>query len=268
MDITGYISEVTNVRSFPSDIDDTDEYFLFLILNKGLTSAYQIFSRLKAENTHMAYKNVHRRIRNLFESNLIEEIKTEGGFKHGARNYKLTTRGLVYLFSELGAPYSSNILLSYMDNILFTTFVDPCFERRTIRSATYSLSRLIENYLEECCRMTRYALEWMVDYSYPDMQPRELLETAPIEVLRYQLNWHIRSFILKTTMMKDNFIDWRQWTGRPLGSRTLHCIANDRMDTFLLLSQDRKFVRAAEEIKEQFSEGFSKLVDFKKNKSK
>ena len=218
----------------------------------------------------MAYKNVHRRIRYLFELNLIEEIKKDGGFKHGAINYKLTTRGLVYLFSELGfnAPSSSKIVLSYMDNILFTTFLDPYFERRTIRSATYSLSRLIENYLNECSQMTRYALESMVYYSYPDMQPSDLWDAPPIQVLEYQLNWHIQSFILKTAIMKDDFVDWRnleRLTERPFGSRKIHCIANDRIDTFALLSGDKKFMKALEEIEDEFSEGFNKLVEFKKN---
>jgi hypothetical protein len=269
----GYIHDIIKVSSFPSNIDDTDELFLFYIL-EGLTNAYQIFSKLKGENVYRAYKNVHRRIKKLFESNLIEEVKTESGFKHGARNYRLTTRGLVYIFSELGTPYSTNIFLPYLENVLFRTLLYPCFERSTIKSATYSLSRLIGNYLEECCRTTRYTLEEMTDYVNPAMESRELLDSIPIKILQYQLNWHIKSFILKAAILTEDLIDWRNFaelsTAKSFSSTgKLRCIANDRVDTLTLLSGDKKFMKALEEIEGQFSKGYDKLIELKnKKKSK
>jgi hypothetical protein len=75
MTMPGYIHDIIKVSSFPSNIDDTDELFLFYIL-EGLTNAYQIFSKLKGEDVYRAYKNVHRRIKKLFESNLIEEASS------------------------------------------------------------------------------------------------------------------------------------------------------------------------------------------------
>lgn len=267
-----YILEVTKIKSIPIlIIDDIDQQFLWYIL-RGQTSAYKIFSILKIRSP-MAYKNVHSRIKNLFNLNLIEEIKTEGGFKHGAINYKLTTRGLVCHFSEIGSPHEGNIFLSYSENTLFKTFLYPYFERNTIKSATYSLSRLIASYLEQCCQMTRYALEMLVYYIDPDIKSTEVVELPPIIVLQFQLNWHIKSFLLKTAIMTEDVIDWRYF-GQQVSARysqskgSIRCTANDRVETFTLLSGDKKFMKALEEIEEQFSEGYNKLIELKNKKKK
>ena len=106
-------------------IETGDEIYLHWILD-GHTSAYKIWLVHKKEYGPIAYKNVHRRIKKLFNANLIEDVKIEGGFKHGARNYKLTTRGLVYIFGELLIPRNiTNILLIYPYNILFAAFLYP-----------------------------------------------------------------------------------------------------------------------------------------------
>jgi hypothetical protein len=216
MDILEYIFEITEPTQI-HNIGQSEEVFLEFIL-EGTTSPYQIFSRLKKEEAmpRLAYKNVHRRIKKLLDLNMIEEIKTEGGFKHGARNFRLTTRGIIYTFTELGAPPKSNMLLSYYsENTLFKTFLYPYFEANTIKSATYSLFRLIENYLEECCRITRYALEWQTGYADlidPKTTRGDILDSPPIQILQYQLNWHIQSFILKLSIMTEDIIDWHNYT--------------------------------------------------------
>jgi hypothetical protein len=82
------------IRDLPRDktyrISDLDVIFLQFI-REGITSAYQIFSKLKKEEDlpPVSYKNVHRRIQKLLDSNMIEEVKTQHGFKHGARNFRL-----------------------------------------------------------------------------------------------------------------------------------------------------------------------------------
>jgi hypothetical protein len=157
--------------------------------------------------------------------------------------------------------------------MLFRTFLYPYFERNTIKAATYSLSRLIENYLEECCQITRYALEMVVDYVEPDMKSSELLESSPIIILQYQLNWHIKSFILKTAIMTEDLIDWRnlaeQGTEHPFSPKgVIRCIANDRIKTFALLSDDKKFMKALEEIEKQFSESYNNIIELKNKKGK
>jgi hypothetical protein len=268
MDILEYIYEVIKIKSIPLGLDNVDEIFLFHIL-EGHTSAYQIYLILEKG---IAYKNVHRRIKRLFEANMIEEVETKGGFKHGAKNYKLTTRGLVYLFAELVIPDIGNISLTYSENILFRTFLYPYFERNTIKSATYSLLRLLENYVVDCCQMTRYALDIMVTYLSPediDIKSSEFVDSPPINKLQFQLNWHIRSFLLKIPSMKDEIVDWRYLTNQTAENRfpsqdNIICTANDRIETFFLLSKDKKFMNALQEIERDFHEGYHKLVELKK----
>jgi hypothetical protein len=277
MDTLGYIFEI-----FPPDkryrISDLDVIFLQFI-REGTTSAYQIFSRLKKEQFPVSYKNVHRRIQKLFDSNMIEEIKTQYGFKHGARNFRLTTRGLVYVFSEVVHPTKLKILLSYYyDNTLFRTFLYPILEANTIKSATYSLSRLIENYLEECCSITRYALDRMTKYVkdvYPGDPYRtqvEIRAMPPIRVLEYQLNWHVQSFILKLAFMTNDVIDWWWIPSQHVNAESrrrfssmekIRCMANDKMETYALLANDKKFMKALGIVEKRFSAGYNTIIDLK-----
>jgi hypothetical protein len=153
--------------------------------------------------------------------------------------------GLVYFFSVSGAHHILNTVSSYSKNILFRTFLYPYFERNTIKEATYSLSKLIGNYLEECSQLTRYALDELADYIEPDAKLDDLLHTPPIAILQYQLNWHMKSFLLKTAIMTEDLIDWRHYNlqlieQHPLTGK-IRCIANDRQYTFALLSGDKKF---------------------------
>jgi hypothetical protein len=278
MDVLGYIYEVIGPTRMDGYIGPLEEEFLEFIL-RGTSSAYQIFSRLKKEKdmSPIAYKNVHRRIKKLLELNMIEEIKTQNGFKHGARNFRLNTRGIVYIFSELGVPHKNEILLSYYsENTLFKTFLYPYLETNTIKSATYSLLKVIENYLEECCRITRYALHWMTDYADPtdpNTTWENMLGSPPIEVLQYQLNWHIQSFILKLCILTEDTVDWRHYPNVDPATHfpsmeKIRCTANDRIETFDLLAHDKKFMKALGGIEKRFSEGYSKIIELRSRKRK
>lgn len=273
MDILGYISEIIKNGPIPIGIDEVDEQYLYYIL-EGHTSAYKIHSLIQKQKGSTAYKNVHRRIKKLFKSELIEEVKSEGGFKHGAINYKLTTRGLVYFFSELGVPNLYSIPSLYSENILFGTFLYSYFEKKTIKSATYSLIRLMENYLEECCMITRYALDILVTYLEPgqtSVNPDDFGILPPIEKLYFQLNWHVKSFLLKVAIMKDEHIDWRDSIpmhpeDRFPSQEKILCSANDKIETYDLLSEDRKFMQALNAVQTDFTQGYQKLLQVKNNK--
>jgi hypothetical protein len=104
----------------------------------------------------LAYKNVHRRIRRIHEAGLIEEITKQGGYKHGAINYRLTSRGLMYLFSELMTPKNIHeIMLKYSQNTLFKFFVYGFFEKQTLTRSTPTLEFLLQDYIEEGCQKIR-----------------------------------------------------------------------------------------------------------------
>jgi hypothetical protein len=292
MNIQGYISDIIKKGSIPTGIDTIDQTFLKWIL-EGYTSAYRIHSKHEEQNGPIAYKNVHRRIKKLFNSKLIEEVIIHGGFKHGAINYKLTTRGLVYYFAELeglkffelDAPNIRSISLTHSQDILFSTFLYPYFEKTTIISATYSLVKLIENYVEEICQITRHALQVSAEYIddpniLKTMEPDNIGGYPPLEKLYFQLTWHIKSFLMKVAIMKEEHIDWRfskilltalrkseVYTNKFFISvGKIQCVANDQIETYNLLSQDQRFLRALKEAGRDFNEGYQKLLAVKTNR--
>ncbi|MGH9984457.1 MAG: hypothetical protein ACRD8W_10940, partial [Nitrososphaeraceae archaeon] len=81
--------------------------YLLLIIN-GYTSAYAIWSHIKKEakskgvnNVNLkvtSYNNVNKRISNLIDNGLLEEMKpTDDSVQHGRKDLKLTDLGFKYL---------------------------------------------------------------------------------------------------------------------------------------------------------------------------
>jgi hypothetical protein len=260
MDIYEYISNF--LECTPIEIDGIDEIFLQQI-GQGYSSAYKLYSFMKNEyEGPMAYKNVHRRIRRMFQAGLIEEIRKVGGYKHGAINYGLTSRGLVYLFSEGLIPpkLSTIITTSYSGNPLFRTFVSPYFNRDTLDNYTDTLSRMLVNYLEEISEIIRFMLnpmrleKWGYDSNKPYSKQEYPLNESPVTVtLRFQLNWCIKSFIFKIASMNHEHVDWRESKEPSL---------EDKSKTLYLLSRDKKYMNALKEARTEFIDGYNKMMSY------
>jgi hypothetical protein len=256
MNLNGYISDL---RSQPIKIDLLEEICLQEILD-GNTSAYKIYSLFKTDKFGighgLAYKNVHKRIRRIHKGGLIEYIQRPGGYKHGAINYRLTSRGLVYLFSELMTPKDIRVVMvKYPTNSLFKLFVYDYFDRKTLEHSTVTLTSLLQNYIVECCQKIRLFVDSpLVDhytvYEVGYLEPGNFLK----DILIYQLEWHKRSFILKVATLKDELIDWENKR------------ANDRQETLELLANDKKFMAALEEYGGEFRKGYDTLITLRRNK--
>ena len=271
MDVFGYMSEVIIEGPIPIGLDGRDQLFLSWIL-EGDTSAYKIYSRKKKTT---AYKNVNRRIKKLFDAKLIEEVTIHGGFKHGARNYRLTSRGLVYILAEEYIPLNdvSRITSMYPDNILFNTFLYPYFDRRTIKLAPRSLVWLINKYIEETCEITRYTLDLLAEHHHDfhkkaiTIEPSNILLYPELIKLYIQLTWHIKSFLFKVASMKeeDIYFQNRLYPGIYISSHSE--VANMKTEMYNLLSQDQTFMRALNNLERDFREGYQKLFEMKRNKN-
>lgn len=256
MDSDRYISEFLCVKR--TRLDHADEYFLSHIL-RGYTSAYKLYSFLKAEDP-MAYKNVHRRIRRMHEAGLIEEISQPGGYKHGAINFRLTNRGLMYLFSELMTPKNIHeVMLKYPKNSLFRFFVYNNFEKETLRHSTDTLTCLLQNYIEQCCQIIRLFVDSPLADNWGAYEEGYLDSGNNLKYnLAYQLEWHKRSFILKVATLNDELIDWRY--------KVLHKRPNDRQETLELLANDKKFMTVLEEYGGEFRKGYDALITLRTSK--
>ena len=83
-----------------------------------------------------AYININKRVRKLYQSGFLEEVKVPGGFLHGARNYKISEKGFVFLFAH-------NVHLNFYKYFgelsktkLFQIFIAPYFDNNTIQECT------------------------------------------------------------------------------------------------------------------------------------
>lgn len=273
MDTLGYIFEISKGEIHRGYTYD-DLHFLYDILH-GCSTKYKIYSKLQKEGSPISYKNIHRRIEKLLQNKLIEEITVYGGYKHGARNFGLTERGMAFLITETGIPNQLPELVSmYKNSLLFETFVFNYFELKTIKSATYTFLRLLQNYLEECCILVLSQLEGLaharsVEY-HPVSKPDDIGSSPDLMKLRLYLNWHIHSFLIKICMIKDESADWRAYALRPPKLRVpaedkIRCEANDKEMTLQLLSADRKYMNAIKKLQKDFSEGYNRLTGLERS---
>lgn len=156
MDTLGYILELGGYGEI--NLGDVESLFIRRIAD-GYSSAYSLFSYLKSQDKHvhphkkpMAYKNVYKRVRRLEELKLIEFEKKSG---RNAKHYKLTSKGLWYIISDL-RTYDTNLFLKYKDDIILQTLLYPYFEYETIEQCRHysPLHTIISQYLRECCFIT------------------------------------------------------------------------------------------------------------------
>jgi hypothetical protein len=111
-----------------------------------------------------------------------------------------------------------------------------------------------------------------VDSDDPYITHAEILSMPPIRVLEYQLNWHVQSFILKLSFMTNDVIDW-WWIAslhkdpetrkRFPSVEKIRCMANDRMETYTLLANDKKFIKALDIVEKRFSTGYKTIIELK-----
>lgn len=270
MDIKGYILDIYK-PPVPVPINFEDEIFLSYI-HSGINSAYKIYSHEKSGIAPKAYKNVHKRVQKLLKNGLIEEIRRKEGFAHGAKNYRLRTRGLLHILTEIleqNEIYFSVFIKSHYDSVIIRTFVDPLFEKRTIINATYTLTRFLINYIIDCCEITRYCLDRIGPYEGDDILTKsDLFGIPPVDYMYYKLNWSVKSFILRCAILDEKREDWqhyvmnRGWRDDPSPSEgKVQCLANDIRETRCILMADRKFTTKFREIKEEISSGFSGFDD-------
>jgi hypothetical protein len=288
MDAIGYIFEVIK-GGFYTEYTWNDLYYLEHIVY-GYTTKYQLYKLQKELNRTISYKSIHRRVEKLLQNQLIREITVEGGYKHGARKFVLTDRGLTFLISEFGVLLPQLIGM-YKDSILFKTFIFKYFEPKTIKYATDSLLKLLVNYLHECCLLvvsilggTAYSKGMESGY-HLDVDYDNITESPELLMLSFYLNWYSRSFLMEVCTLNDEFIDWRRKSPHsprfmvprenriryeanvkePSGRVPKHIKmyppykAKDKDDTRNLLSNDKKFMSAAKEVYVDFVQGYENL---------
>ena len=291
MDTLGYILELGDYQE--ANLGDIESLFLRRIAD-GYTSAYNLFLYLKSPETHahphkkpMAYKNVYKRVRRLEELKLIEFEKKAG---RNAKHYKLTTKGLWYIISDV-RTYDTNLFLKYKDNIILQTLLYPYFEYETIEKCRHysSLHSIISQYLRECCFITfsifkqyggqeHYALvashvsKMLKDGSWTNIKNHvgEPISTSNPYVLAIEemLALHAKSFAFKLSLKYVQklprvvlYDDGCETIGMNDPSFFINSPYESR--TRSILSKDKKFMKLLETVAQDFDIGHKDLLQLK-----
>jgi hypothetical protein len=169
-----YIEEISNLPNRNVVLGAVEEEFLKYFAENSHLSAYQVRSlrnsrqnlwiykrTQKQEPNPMVYKNVHKRVKRLYELNLIE--KEEKQYERGAIYYRLSTGGIYYLIHNKNLEFINllkKVLQNHSDNIIFKIFLDLYLKRDTLLQiqSTSRISRIC-SYLHECCEATERAIE-------------------------------------------------------------------------------------------------------------
>lgn len=259
-----------------------DELFLRNILN-GYTSAYSMQGKMKRSYESRkisdydfsnslesylikppAYININKRFRKLYELGFLEEINVPGGFLHGARNYKISEKGFVFLLAHKVHFDFYKYFKELSKTKLFQIFISPYFDNKTIQECTLILSRFIIFYLEDICTkisnslnpdiLERYHFDRTIPLSeqygkIEDPEDNLVNENPYLYDLFIRLKNSYKSLILDLISMDQEIL------------KTCRQIDNeDKRKTSKLLSKDKKFMNILKKIKEDINQQTDKLL--------
>ncbi len=149
-----YISKLINSNIFEINLSESSVFTLYQFLKNKEVSTYQICSLLKNTEFEAEYKNVHKKIKNFHDSNLIKITKKVR--EHGAIYYSLTSTGLVYLLSQLEKSRTHlliNLIDNYGDDYFFDLFIYPYINKKTLTSINdEEICIKIIKYFSECSK--------------------------------------------------------------------------------------------------------------------
>ena len=254
-----YIREIKKLEKIY--LGQTEEMFLdaFSIQNE---SAYGIKQMLENSGKHMAYKNVHRRVKRLFKLGLIKKDSTDP--KHKAVIYKITSRGIFQILLN-GHLFFVHWLITNHEDIILRTLLFQFFSITAIEKFnTIARLKVLGDYLKKCCDTsitTITAFKSFRDYEGKDQELEKMIE----DLLRNEL----RNLVFQiVAMRKLPFRDFGQ--GQADFNYNLQWFSEvgyerepidkkdpDYSEKFpkATLMQDKKFMKVLREIKRDFNKG-------------
>ena len=261
-------------------IDWDDKFFLYEIL-EGYTSAYAMEKKHKREYEKkklsgvdnaedykpLAYPNINKRFRKYHSFGILEEETTVAGFAHGARKYKVSEKGLVFLIADGMYPNIHKNFQTFSQSKLFHTFIFPYFESQTLKQYTMSLIQFVGYYLEDICIKINNALnpklldengynpELTLSEQYdwksgdPEDDPSNYIR--PINDILIQLEISSKSFIIDLVSMNEKILNYNN----PKPTK------EDKIKTIQLLSKDKIFMNKLKKIKTDIDNSYNKLLN-------
>lgn len=273
MNVNRYIYYLLQTPIAAISLDD--ELYLRYIL-KGYTSAYSVHNKMKKSHERKktddldfsnslefylmkppAYININKRFRKLHKLGFLDEITVPGGYLHGARNYKISEKGFVFLLSYRVHFDFHTYFNELSKTKLFQIFIVPYFDNKTIQECTRTLSRFIVFYLQDICTKISASLNpdilerYHFDHTIPLSEqygkidnPEDNLVCANPRLydLFLRLKNSYKSLILEIISMDQEILK----TSRLVDEE-------DKRKTSILLSKDKKFMNILKKIKKEIN---------------
>lgn len=252
----GFMSEIRGCEIMT--LGQREEQFLRMIGIAKEISVYEIYSALNEGETDkgkarklpdlrsphddsMSYKNVHKRVKRLYQMNLIEEVKEKRRYRRKIK-YKLTSHGFLQFFtSTVSHPVFSlsELLGNYKDNLILDTILFQYFRMETVQELITIFDQWIfHGYLRECCENI-FAVSWGTGMlTDKEFQGALKMKTEATEYfLKSELRNLINEIIIRSVepMHKDYFPN-------------------------KVLVEDDKFIHLVENLRDDFHNGCKKVL--------
>jgi hypothetical protein len=249
-----YVSEISKFPNRNYDLGPVASKMLMLFVNRPYISTYQIFTILKrrGEADEMAYKNVHKRIKQLHSLNLIEKVEKQSIQNileesiHNPTFYRLTTGGIFHLiykdkFSLSRTLGTKKMFQNYGENIIFKTLLYPYFEKETLSKINMlMIFTEILNYLNECCAFTNDIVEFTKKKYGPVVMPLFNLDNPEEYDVGTMLCLDNEFHLGFTEKLRIKKIDNDQTIKISSKNKSAIIKLNERKDTATLITQDKK----------------------------
>lgn len=241
----GFMSEIQNYERI--SLGSVERHFLARFCWRP-TSAYGLWRILETNRAKhkMAYKNVHKRVKRLYELGLLQEVK--GDFQRNAKPYRLTSRGL---FEMLLVPYrpgfpNPDICNNYRDDLVVKNILYQYFEPESIVNFGLQALSWLGVYMTKCCEAILRNVEYFREAIKMVREGKNSEFEYDSELLAADIDQSIRDEI-RNLIFQIVTLSGYDKMGRKSHHGTIFPV--------LTLVRDRKFMKVLGEMKDDFSEG-------------
>ena len=153
MDHSEYILQLYQTHKKFSNPGEAAKQLLPMFIERKCVTTYQCYKILNKEKK-ISYKNVHKRVKKLYDLRILKEVSNTGPTKHGSIYYKLSSFGIYYIFliGKINSSNFENLFENYPNDGLLEYFLYQFIEKKTVKEIkSYVIFGYILEFLKDCC---------------------------------------------------------------------------------------------------------------------
>jgi hypothetical protein len=266
MNQNGYILGLYEMRNKLTDPGEAAKQLLSLIIGKSLFSTYQCYKELN-KHKKISYKNVHKRVKKLYELGLLKEVNNTPG-KHGSIYYKLSFFGIYFIFlnHKIDSFNIAKIIENYPDDGLFQYFLFRFIDKKTLHKINSQIiledifsflkncCLCIEDYLKNLAKLEIYRND--IEEFLDNLSKKEKYRNSCITIIDHFVNFYLY-FDYEIDKCGSNFcmgiLNYAEVEGE------LEKLDKDIIHSLKMLSKDKRFKNTLEQIKNKVANNFYKF---------